>query len=77
MKTTKVYVLTMGKNLYYATEDYEDAEYEKTSAEEENWQGRKQNIKLTEVDIDVNRPDMEIALSNGCTYAAEHILNLL
>lgn len=77
MKTVKVFVLTMGKDLYYATEDYEDAKYEKESAEEENWQGRKQNIKLTEVELDIHRPDMEVTLSNGCTYATEYILNLL
>ena len=77
MKTIKVHVLTMGKDLYYATEDYEDAKYEKQTAEEENWQGRKQNIKLTEVDLDTTQTDMEITLSNGCTYTAEQILNLL
>ena len=77
MKTIKVHVLTMGKDLYYATEDYEDAKYEKQTAEEENWQGRKQNIKLTEVELDAEQPDMVITLSNKCTYTVEQIMNLL
>lgn len=73
----KVYVLTIGKNLYYAATDYEDAEYEKRQTEEENWQGRKQNIKIHEVNINETEPDMSIDLSNGVVITVNDILTLL
>ena len=77
MKKTKVHVLTMGKVLYYAARDYEDAEYEKKTAEEENWQGRTQNIKLTPVEIDETDVDSKVPLKNGVEYTVGDIMNIL
>lgn len=73
----KVYVLTIGKGLYYAATEYEDAEYEKKQTEEENWQGRKQNIKLHEVNVNESEPDMTVDLGNGVVVTVNDILALL
>lgn len=72
----KLYVLTMGKNLYYVSRSAEDAEYEKQYTEEETFQGRKLGIKISEVNIDVNKPKEEHKLLNGCTYTTEEILSI-
>jgi len=72
-----VYVLTMGKDLYYASEIYEDACYEKEYTEEETWQGRHQGVKLTQVVIDKDTPDKMLIMSNGVAYSTESIINLL
>lgn len=72
----RVYVLTMGRGLYYASRNYEDAEYEKQFAEEETFQGRKLGIKEHEIDIDENEPDKEWSL-NGAKVTTEEILSLL
>jgi hypothetical protein len=76
-KLLKLHILTIGRDLYYVTEDYEDAEYEKQTAEESNFQGRKLNIKLTSVDIDSSEPSNKVQLSNGMSYTVEQIMNLL
>jgi hypothetical protein len=87
-KTTKLFVLTIGRDLYYVAKDYEDAQYEKQSAEEENFMGRKLDIKLTElsmhgdnlVDLDGKELTDEedvVKLSNGFKYKCKDILNLL
>lgn len=73
----KVYVLTIGRDLYYASKDYADAEYEKQYSEEETFVGRKLGIKMSEVNIDVNKPEEEHRLVTGCTYKTEQILDLL
>lgn len=73
----KVYVLTIGKDLYYAASNYEDAEYEKRQTEEENWQGRKQNIKIHEVFINEAEPDKSIEITNGTVVTVSDILALL
>lgn len=73
----KVYVLTIGKDLYYAAKDCADAEYEKQYSEEETLLGRKLGIKMSEVKIDANKPEEEHQLVNGCTYKTEQILDLL
>lgn len=73
---TKVYVLTMGKNLYYATEDEEDAEYEKEEAESENPLGRKQGIKLYGVEVDTEDPDSIVHIGK-MEFKASEIIDLL
>lgn len=72
----KLYILTMGKDLYYVSESSEDAEYEKQYAEDETFQGRKLGIKMSEVNLDENKPDEIHKLVNGCTYTTEQILSI-
>lgn len=76
----KVYVLTMGRNLYYVTKNIEDAEYEKGYTEDETFQGRKLGIKLTEIEIPKdweNHIGEKINIRNGVSYTIEEIMNLL
>lgn len=73
----KLYILTIGKNLFYVSKNYEDAAYEKESTEEENWQGRKQCIKLNEVDVDTADENATVTLSNNVEYTVHDILDLL
>ena len=74
----KLYVLTIGKDLYYVSRDYEDAEYEKQSAEDDNFAGRKLGIKLTEIEVNENNSSgVEVLLSNGVYYSVDDILSLL
>lgn len=76
----KVYILTMGKNLYYVSRSSEDAEYEKQYAEEETFQGRKLGIKFSEVEIPKdweNHLEEKISVGNGVSYTVEEIMNLL
>ena len=72
----KIYVLTMGKNLYYATEDEEDAEYEKETAESENPLGRKQGIQIYGVEVDTEDPDSIVHIGK-MEFKAYEILDLL
>lgn len=71
-----VYVLTMGKSLYYATEDEEDAEYEKETAESENPLGRKQGIQLHRVEVDTKDADSVVHIGK-LEFKASEILDLL
>ena len=77
LRTMKVYIVLMGKDLTYASKDYEDAQYEKETTEEENLLGRKLGVKLHEVEIDMNNLEQVFKYNGGVQITAREIVEFM